>query len=158
MSETSFSVNGKTVTDGAPGFKTLLTLLREELKLTGAKRGCNQGVCGACTVMIDGEPMRSCLTLVGDCADREITTIEGLATADALAPIQRALIDRGAVQCGFCTSGIAISAHALLRKNSDLDVDSVREALSGNLCRCSGYKKIVDAVLDAAGLTGEAAR
>ena len=128
---------------------TLLTVLRDELGLTGAKRGCNQGVCGACTVTIDGEPVRSCLSLALNCADRDIVTVEGLAPADALAPVQQALADGNAVQCGFCTPGILISAHALLRRNAPLSVDEVRAGLSGNLCRCSGYKKIVEAIVRA---------
>ncbi len=125
---------------------TLLTVLRDELGLTGAKRGCNQGVCGACTVTVDGEPVRSCLSLALNCADRDIVTVEGLAPAGALAPVQQALAEGNAVQCGFCTPGILISAHALLRRNAPLTVDEVRAGLSGNLCRCSGYKKIVEAV------------
>ena len=128
---------------------TLLTVLRDELGLTGAKRGCNQGVCGACTVEIDGEPVRSCLSLALNCADREIVTVEGLAPAGALSPVQQALAEGNAVQCGFCTPGILIAAHALLRRNAPLTVDRVREGLSGNLCRCSGYKKIVEAVVRA---------
>ncbi|MYF08952.1 MAG: (2Fe-2S)-binding protein [Rhodospirillaceae bacterium] len=132
---------------------TLLTVLRDEFGLTGAKRGCNQGVCGACTVTIDGEPVRSCLSLALNCADRDIVTVEGLvpagAPAGALAPVQQALAEGNAVQCGFCTPGILISAHALLRRNAPLTVDEVRAGLSGNLCRCSGYKKIVEAVVSA---------
>ncbi len=128
---------------------TLLTVLRDELGLTGAKRGCNQGVCGACTVTIDGEPVRSCLSLALNCAERDITTVEGLAPAGALAPVQQALAEGNAVQCGFCTPGILISAHALLRRNAPLSVDDVRVGLSGNLCRCSGYKKIVEAIVRA---------
>lgn len=128
---------------------TLLTVLRDELGLTGAKRGCNQGVCGACTVMIEGEPVRSCLSLAANCTNRDITTVEGLAPAGSLAPVQQALAEGNAVQCGFCTPGILISAHALLRRNAPLTVDDVRAGLSGNLCRCSGYKKIVEAVVRA---------
>lgn len=128
---------------------TLLTVLRDELGLAGAKRGCNQGVCGACTVMVEGEPVRSCLSLALNCADRDITTVEGLAPTGSLAPVQQALAEGNAVQCGFCTPGILISAHALLRRNAPLTVDEVRAGLSGNLCRCSGYKKIVEAIVTA---------
>ncbi len=128
---------------------TLLTVLRDELGLTGAKRGCNQGVCGACTVTIDGEPVRSCLSLALNCTGRDIVTVEGLAPAGALAPVQQALAEGNAVQCGFCTPGILISADALLRRNAPLSVDEVRAGLSGNLCRCSGYKKIVEAIVRA---------
>ena len=146
----SLKVNGadRPVASVAP-WTTLLTVLREDLRLTGAKRGCNQGVCGACTVMVEGEPVRSCLSLALNCTDREITTVEGLAPAGSLAPVQQTLAEGNAVQCGFCTPGILISAHALLRRNTPLTVDDVRVGLSGNLCRCSGYKKIVEAVVRA---------
>ena len=146
----SLRVNGadRPVASVAP-WTTLLTVLRDDLRLTGAKRGCNQGVCGACTVMIDGEPVRSCLSLALNCTDREITTVEGLAPAGSLTPVQQALAEGNAVQCGFCTPGMLISAHALLRRNTPLTVDDVRAGLSGNLCRCSGYKKIVEAVVRA---------
>jgi len=148
----SLRVNGadRPVAAVAP-WTTLLTVLRDELGLTGAKRGCNQGVCGACTVTIDGEPVRSCLSLALNCTDREITTVEGLAPAGSLAPVQQALAEGNAVQCGFCTPGILIAAHALLRRNEPLSVDEVRAGLSGNLCRCSGYKKIVEAIIRASG-------
>lgn len=134
----------------APGLRTLLSVLRDDLGLTGTKRGCNQGVCGACTVLVDGEPRRGCLTLAADVADREITTIEGLAPGGALSPVQRALIEAGAVQCGFCTSGMVLAAQDYLARGGAPDAEAVREALSGNICRCSGYRKIVDAVVAAA--------
>ena len=148
----SLTVNGanRTIANVAPT-ATLLTVLREELGLTGAKRGCNQGVCGACTVMIDDEPMRGCLSLALNCADRNITTVEGLAPTTSLAPVQQALAESNAVQCGFCTPGMLMTAHALLRRNTPLSIDDVRAGLSGNLCRCSGYKKIVEAVVQASG-------
>lgn len=131
------------------GDKTLLTALRDDLGLTGSKRGCNQGVCGACTVLLDGDPVRACLSLAANCDGYEITTIEGLAQDGALTPIQQAMMDMGAVQCGFCTSGVIMTAHAFLKRNTKPTADDVRTALSGNLCRCSGYRKIVDAVLHA---------
>ena len=146
----SLRVNGadRPVAAVAP-WTTLLTVLRDELGLTGAKRGCNQGVCGACTVLVEGEPVRSCLSLALNCTGREIATVEGLAPAGSLAPVQQALAEGNAVQCGFCTPGILIAAHALLRRNAPLTVDEVRAGLSGNLCRCSGYRKIVEAVVRA---------
>ncbi len=130
---------------------TLLSVLRDQLSLCGAKRGCNQGVCGACTVLLDGDPVRACLSLAANCERSEITTVEGLARDGTLAPVQQALIAANAVQCGFCTSGVVLSAHALLARNPAPTVAEVREALSGNLCRCSGYCKIVDAVVGVAG-------
>ncbi len=139
---------GREVGGVAPA-ATLLSVLREELGLTGTKRGCNQGVCGACTVLIEGEPVRSCLSLALDCTGRDIVTVEGLAPVGSLAPLQQALAAGNAVQCGFCTPGILMAAQALLRRNRPLTVDEVREGLSGNLCRCSGYRKIVQAVVGA---------
>jgi carbon-monoxide dehydrogenase small subunit len=137
----------------APG-TTLLTALRDHLALTGSKRGCNQGVCGACTVLIDGVPMRSCLTLAANCDGQAVTTVEGLAQDGRLTAVQESFLASGAVQCGFCTSGVLVTAHAFLRElNSPPSVEAVQKALSGNICRCSGYKKIIDAVRGA--LAGE---
>jgi carbon-monoxide dehydrogenase small subunit len=146
----TLSINGREREVLAPALATLLTVLRDECGLTGAKRGCNQGVCGACTVLVDGEPVRACLSVAANCEGRDITTVEGLAVGGALAPVQQAMIDTGAVQCGFCTSGMVLTAHALLQSNAAPSADDVRTALSGNLCRCSGYRKLVDAVLRAA--------
>ncbi|HUS52570.1 MAG TPA: (2Fe-2S)-binding protein [Thermohalobaculum sp.] len=134
----------------AQPFDTLLHVLREKLSLTGAKRGCNQGVCGACTVLVDGRPVRSCLSIASNCVDREITTIEGLSADGAPSALQQSFLDHGAVQCGFCTPGMIVSAHALLAGNPKPSTDEVRAGLAGNLCRCSGYRKIVDAVRGAA--------
>jgi aerobic-type carbon monoxide dehydrogenase small subunit (CoxS/CutS family) len=145
----SLDVNGRRRSVRATPSTTLLTILRDELMLTGAKRGCNQGVCGACTVLVDDLPVRSCLSLAMNLIGRMITTIEGLAQGQELAPVQRALLDGGAVQCGFCTSGVVVSAFALLRQNPHPSPDEVRAALSGNLCRCSGYIKIVEAICHA---------
>ena len=125
---------------------TLLHVLREEIGLTGAKRGCNQGVCGACSVLIDGDVVRGCLSLAVNCTECEITTIEGLAPAGELSPVQQAFLDAGAVQCGFCMPGMIIASTALLRRNEALTDDEIREGLSGNLCRCSGYIKVIKAV------------
>lgn len=142
----NLTINGRARAVRATPATTLLTVLRDELMLTGAKRGCNQGVCGACTVLVDDQPVRGCLSLATNLAGRAITTIEGLGQGRELAPLQRALLERGAVQCGFCISGVLISAFALLRQNPTPNVDETRAALSGNLCRCSGYIKIVEAV------------
>jgi carbon-monoxide dehydrogenase small subunit len=125
-------------------------VLRDQLLLTAAKRGCNQGVCGACTVLIDGRPQRACLSLAANCEGASITTLEGLQRDAGMARLQKAFATTGAVQCGFCTPGILISAHALLAGNADPQTDEIRAGLSGNLCRCSGYRKIIDAVAAAA--------
>ncbi len=129
---------------------TLLKMLREELALTGTKNGCSAGECGACTVMMNGEPVNSCMVLAVECDGAEIVTVEGLADKDALAPVQEAFTHPGAVQCGFCTPGFLISSKALLERNPDPSEEEIREALVGNLCRCTGYTKIVEAVQEAA--------
>ena len=126
--------------------RTLLEALREQLLLTGSKRGCNQGVCGACSVLLDGEVVRACLSIAVNCADREITTIEGLADGRNLSPVQQAFLDAGAVQCGFCMPGMIVAATALLDRTPAPDDAEIRDGLSGNLCRCSGYAKVVEAV------------
>ncbi len=127
---------------------TLLTVLRDELLLTGAKRGCNHGVCGACTVLVDGRPVRACLTLAHNCLGAAITTIEGAqGVADRL---RESFEQANAVQCGFCSSGMVLTASALLAERPDASVEEIRAGLSGNLCRCTGYRKIVDAVRAAA--------
>ena len=146
----TLTVNGRErPVSGVAPWTTLLTALREHLRLTGAKRGCNQGVCGACTVMIDGRPMRSCLSLAVNCEGAAIMTVEGLAPAGELAPVQQAIMDGNGLQCGFCTPGMLISAQALLDRKQKLTVEEVQRGLSGNLCRCSGYRKIVQAVVTA---------
>jgi carbon-monoxide dehydrogenase small subunit len=143
---TELRVNGAARSVETPTFETLLETLRERLALTAAKRGCNQGVCGACTVLLDGRTVRSCLTLTANCDGAAVTTAEGLAPAGRLSRLQQAFADAGAVQCGFCTAGMLISAHALLQRNSKPDIDDIRAGMAGNLCRCSGFRKIVDAV------------
>ena len=150
----TLDINGAAHEVEAQPWDTLLEVLRERLGLLGAKRGCNQGVCGACTVLVDGRPMRGCLSLAVDCAGREITTIEGLANGDELAPVQRAFVDTGAVQCGFCIPGMILTAHALLAETPNPSVEEVRAGLAGNLCRCSGYVKLIDAVRLAAAESG----
>jgi carbon-monoxide dehydrogenase small subunit len=140
-------VNGETRDVVAPVPATLLEVLREQLELTGTKRGCNHGVCGACTVLMDGELARSCLTLAVEVGERPITTIEGLADALGLSRIQQAMVDAGAIQCGFCTPGFVMALTHLFATNRHPGREEVRQALSGNLCRCSGYVKIVDAAM-----------
>ncbi len=143
----SCTVNGeRRVAEGVDPSESLLHLLREHLGLTGTKNACEQGECGSCAVYLDGVLVCSCLVLAGQAEGAEITTVEGLATADELTPVQQAFIDAGAVQCGFCTPGLIIATHDLLRRVADPDDDEIREALAGNLCRCTGYQKIIDAV------------
>src|SRR5262245_11804775 len=154
---TVLNVNGEPRDVLAPASATLLEVLRSELGLTGSKRGCNHGVCGACTVLMDGKLARSCLTLAADVGEREVTTIEGLAGEEGLAgddgfsAVQRALIDAGAIQCGFCTPGFVIALTALFAREPHPGREAIRNALSGNLCRCSGYVKIVEAAEHLAG-------
>jgi len=133
-----------------PG-RTLLSVLRGELGLTGSKEGCDDSECGACMVLVDGQPVNSCSYLALQAAGRQVTTVEGLASGTKLHPLQQAFLDHGGVQCGFCTPGMLISATALLAANSDPTEDEIRAGLSGNLCRCTGYVGIVAAVRSAAG-------
>lgn len=142
-------VNGEVRTVLVEPHRTLLEVLREELELTGAKEGCDVGDCGTCTVLIDGEPLLACLTLAVEAQGREITTIEGLAREGRLHPLQQAFVDHGAVQCGFCSPGMILAANALLDANPAPTEEEVREAIGGNLCRCTGYVKIVEAILAA---------
>ena len=146
----ALDINGESVAVRAVLSTTLLTALRDELHLTAAKRGCNQGVCGACTVSIDGEPMRACLSLAHGCDGRAVRTLEGFADDARMQALQRAFAEGGAFQCGFCTAGMLVAAHALLGRDADPDDAAVRKALSGNLCRCTGYVKIGAAVRSAA--------
>jgi carbon-monoxide dehydrogenase small subunit len=146
----SFTVNGIVREVLVEPRTTLLEALRDRLRLTGAKLGCGEGECGACTVLLDGLPVNSCLVLAVEAAGREVLTVEGVADGNDLHPLQQAFIEKGAVQCGFCTPGMILTSLAFLRENPDPTEDEVREAISGNLCRCTGYQKIVEAVLDAA--------
>jgi len=131
--------------------RTLLELIREDLELTGTKEGCGMGECGTCTVLLDGRPIKSCITLAVQANSRQVTTIEGMERPDgSLHPIQRAFIDHGAIQCGFCTPGMVLSAKALLDENPHPTELEVRQAIAGNLCRCTGYQKIVEAILSVA--------
>ncbi len=142
-------INGEPRSADVPAETTLLKLLREHLGLTGAKLGCDVGDCGTCTVIVDGESVNSCLMLAARAAGSDITTIEGLADSQQLHPIQHAFEELGALQCGFCGPGMIMSAKNLLDKNPEPTVPEIRDALSGNLCRCTGYTKIIDAILDA---------
>ncbi len=145
------TVNGKKEYLAVPSHMTLLVMLRDQLGLTGTKNGCTAGECGACTVLIDGEPVNSCMMLALEADGHEVTTVEGLGYDDGqLSPLQQAFAVHNAVQCGFCTPGMLISAHALLQRNPHPTEDEIREALVGNLCRCTGYLRIVKAVQDAA--------
>ncbi len=134
----------------------LIDVLRDQLGLTGTKHSCGAGNCGACTVLMDGTPILSCLTLAVAARDKEITTIEGLAHGDVLHPIQKAFVEHGAIQCGYCTPGMILSAKALLEKHPHPTEDEIRQGIAGNICRCTGYAKIVDAIQVAADeYTGE---
>lgn len=140
-------VNGETHELHVEPRRTLLEVLREDLGLTGTKEGCGEGACGACTVLVGGKPFLSCLTLAVEVDGEEITTIEGLAENGGLHELQKAFLEHGAVQCGFCTPGLILTAKALLDRNPEPAEDQVKEAIAGNLCRCTGYGKIVDAIL-----------
>jgi carbon-monoxide dehydrogenase small subunit len=148
-----FTLNGRPCRTQAPAHWTVIDLLRDGLALAGTKDGCGEGVCGACTVLLDGEPVRACLVLAARLDGRSLLTIEGL-EGEALHPLQDAFARLNAAQCGFCTPGMILSARALLAVNPRPTARDVREALAGNLCRCTGYVKIVEAVLAAAGAAG----
>jgi aerobic-type carbon monoxide dehydrogenase small subunit (CoxS/CutS family) len=144
------TVNGTEHEVGAPALTTLLHVLREELFVTSPKAGCQQGGCGACTVLVDGEPRRSCLLAVGAVEGAEITTVEGLGAADDLSGVQAAFHEHYAAQCGFCTSGMLMAAEAYIARGGTDDREAIQEALAGHVCRCTGYVKIIDAVAAAA--------
>jgi aerobic-type carbon monoxide dehydrogenase small subunit (CoxS/CutS family) len=150
------TVNGEPATAAFAPNKTLLEVLREDLQLTGTKHGCELGECGACAVLIDGVPVLSCLTLGLACEGKSIRTIEGVAHGAELHPLQAAFADLGGSQCGYCTSGMILTALALFQHNPSPTRDEIREALSGNICRCTGYQQIVDAVEAAAAIVREA--
>jgi len=147
----SLIVNGEEYDLDMPCNRTLLEVLREDLELTGTKESCGEGVCGSCTVLCDGLPIRSCLTLAAEVQGAKITTVEGLLMENGqLDPVQQSFIDHGAVQCGFCTPGMLMSTRAFLNQNPNPNESDVRKAISGNICRCTGYTKIVEAILDVA--------
>lgn len=142
----SLTINERSYDLAVPPNRTLADLLRYELGLTGTKKGCEVGDCGSCTVLLDGRPVNSCLVLAVQASGKTVTTIEGLETDEGLHPLQQAFVDHGAIQCGFCTSGMILSAKHLLHRNPNADEAEIRTAISGNLCRCTGYQKIVEAI------------
>jgi carbon-monoxide dehydrogenase small subunit len=142
----SLTINGEETEVLFPAYKTLLEILREELNLTGTKHGCELGECGACAVLLDGQPVLSCLVLAVECGGRQVTTVEGLAADGRLDTLQDAFADLGAAQCGYCTPGFLVTARALLDRHPRPTREQIREALSGNLCRCTGYQQIFEAV------------
>jgi carbon-monoxide dehydrogenase small subunit len=146
----TLTVNGQRYEVAVEPRWTLLEMVREELRLTGAKEGCGTGDCGACSMIVDGRTITSCLMLAAQADGREVLTIEGLATNGKLHPVQQAFIDAGGVQCGFCTPGMIMAAKSLLDRNPSPTLEEVREGLAGNLCRCTGYAKIYEAVMEAA--------
>lgn len=146
----ALTVNGEPAETLADGYKTLLEVLREDLQLTGTKHGCELGECGACAVLLDGEPVLSCLVLAAECDARRVTTVEGLTRDGILHPLQDVFADLGASQCGYCTPGILVTARALLEREPNPSRDQIKEALAGNLCRCTGYLQIIEAVEAAA--------
>jgi aerobic carbon-monoxide dehydrogenase small subunit len=147
-----FSLNGKSITREVPSHRLLLDLLRDEIGLTGTKEGCGTGDCGACTVIMNGKPVNSCLVLSGELDGVDVVTIEGLKIGPELHAIQKAFIQDGGAQCGYCTPGMLMMSKALLDENPDPSEEDIRFALSGNLCRCTGYAKIIQAVQDAAAM------
>jgi carbon-monoxide dehydrogenase small subunit len=150
LHEITLTVNGDPYTIAVRSNHTLLKVLRDQLGLTGTKIGCENGECGACTVLLDGEPVNSCLVLAVEADGHEVETVESLSKGEQLHPLQQAFIDHNAIQCGFCTPGMLMTAKGLLDRKPHPTEDEVREAITGNLCRCTGYIRIVDAILDAA--------
>ena len=142
----SFNLNGEDIQVLAEPNRTLLDLLRDDLGLTGTKKGCEAGECGACTVMLDGRPVNSCITLVAEVEGCRVITVEGVAQDGQLSPLQKQFIDKWAFQCGYCTAGMIMSAKALLERNPHPTEIEIREAIEGNLCRCTGYVKIIEAI------------
>jgi aerobic-type carbon monoxide dehydrogenase small subunit (CoxS/CutS family) len=156
--QANLTVNGEVVEASFAPYKTLLEVLREDLDLTGTKHGCELGECGACAVLVDGEPQLSCLVLAVECEGRSVETVEGMAAGAELHPLQAAFADLGAAQCGYCTPGILLTAKALLEKEKSPSRDRIREAISGNLCRCTGYQQIYEAIEEAARRINESPR
>jgi len=148
--EVSFELNGEPVTVAVEPYVSLLDMLRDEMDVKSVKKGCEQGECGACTLLLDGSPVTSCLVLAPQVEGRYVTTVEGLEKNPLMIDLREAFIENGAVQCGFCTSGMLISAYALLRDSPHPSMDEVKRGIEGNICRCTGYTKIIEAILDAA--------
>ena len=146
-----FAINGKKVSLEVEAGETALKIIRDRLLLKGTKEGCGIGECGACTIVVDGKSVNACLMLAAQLHGREVVTVEGLAEGDRLSPLQQSFADRHAVQCGFCTPGFLMSSHALLNENPNPDRREIIDAISGNLCRCTGYQQIVDSIEEAAG-------
>jgi carbon-monoxide dehydrogenase small subunit len=154
--EISFTLNGEQTTVSIPVDMDTLTMLRDVLELTGTKLGCGEGECGACTILVDAVATNSCLMFAVDCDGRDIQTIEGVQTEDGLDLLQKEFVEHGAVQCGFCTPGLVMQGTALLKENPNMSEDEIKRGLEGNLCRCTGYKKVIDATASAmAKLRGE---
>jgi carbon-monoxide dehydrogenase small subunit len=145
----SFTLNGAPCTVEGPPVARLLDVLRTSCGLTGTKEGCGEGECGSCTVLLDGEPVNACLVVIGQCQDRTVTTVEGLGPADDLSPLQAAFIREGGAQCGICTPGMLMAAEALFLKNTEPSEGEIREAIAGNICRCTGYQRIVESIRQA---------
>jgi aerobic-type carbon monoxide dehydrogenase small subunit (CoxS/CutS family) len=150
VTDVTLRINGEARTASVPDETTLLALLRDQFQLTGAKLGCDVGDCGACTVIVDGNAVNACLMLAAQADGRDVLTIEGLATLERLHPVQKAFEDHASLQCGFCGPGVIMSAKALLDENPDPTAHEIRDALAGNLCRCTGYTKMIEAVHEAA--------
>jgi len=155
MMKIRFELNEREMTLDAPPDRRVVDILREDLGLTGTKEACGSGECGACTVLVDGDSRLSCLMLAAQLEGRRLTTIEGVSRSDALHPLQQAFVEHGAVQCGYCTPGMILAAHDLLSRTPRPTRAQIREGISGNLCRCTGYQKIVDAIEAAAEKSGE---
>ena len=156
--QVKLEVNGEAVEASFAPYKTLLEVLREDLDLTGTKHGCELGECGACAVLVDGEPQLSCLVLALECEGRSVETVEGMGNGATLHPLQAAFADLGAAQCGYCTPGILLTAKALLQKEKAPSRERIKEAISGNLCRCTGYQQIFEAIEEAARRINESPR
>jgi carbon-monoxide dehydrogenase small subunit len=144
--EISFTLNGRAVMVGVPLTMSALDMIRDRCGLLGTKLGCGEGECGSCTILVDGKSVNACLTFAVDCEGRELTTVEGLVTEEGLSRLQEQFVAQGGVQCGFCTPGMVVQGSYLIRQNPDMDLEQIKRGIEGNLCRCTGYKKIIDAI------------